>query len=312
MDNKNLQQRLLERLIRTEAIQVRTAAEDAPFWYTSGRPGPFYINVEKIAGQNAVAAILEQINQILVSSDSSTVKAQQVWRLISNRLDADPEYREVMALLVDFYRSGTTSEPAFISGGERRDWFFSIPFSQMLHVPHLFLLKKGGYWLLDSNGQPIVQAVSIANQEVLHVADIINTASSYIRYWVPNLHELNAQFKETLTVAVRNEEGVQALEAKGVRVRTPLRMDLAVFAEAHRLNLINSFSFQDIELFLTSPADWTRELLRSSSTLLLNRFEQMPSLDQSRMQSFVTADPYQLQNDYRSFFEQAKNLASHG
>lgn len=302
MDGKKLQQRLLERLIRTEAIQVRTSASDAPFWYTSGRPGPFYINVEKIAGQHAVAQILEKINGILISEDSASVKAKQVWDLISARLEADQDYQEAMSLVVDFYRDGNTPLPAFISGGERRDWFFSIPFSQLLKAPHLFLLKNGGYWLLDAYGKPLEQSVSLTGQPVLHVADIINTASSYLRYWLPSLQSLRADFKETLTVAVRSHDGVQALESQGVRVRTPLLMDLSVFSNAKEMNLINSFSYQDIKLYLESPKEWVRVLLQTQGERLIENFATASNLDRSRVQAFVSQDPYQIQNEFPAFF----------
>lgn len=308
MDHKNLQQRLLERLIRTQAIQVRKDMSDAPFWYTSGRPGPFYINVERIAGQAAVAKILDQINHILVSSDPAETKAKQVWGLVMTRLEEDQEYREVMHLLVDFYRSGGTAHPTLVSGGERRDWFFSIPFAHLLEVPHLFLLKKGGHWLLSSTGEALDEPLSIADQGVLHVADIVNTASSYLRYWIPNLASLHARFDETLTVAVRSQDGIQALQAQGIRVQTPLTMGLPVFAEARDMHLISDLAYQDIELFLRSPKDWTRNLLETSASGLLNDFAAMSNLDQSRLFAFVSTDPYQLRGGFPEFFAQVDAL----
>lgn len=306
MENTSVRQRLLEQLVKSGAILVRAGANEAPFWYTSGQPGPFYINVEKVAGQSAVVAMLEQINHILAASDEPADKAQQVWQLISEHLENDPEYRDTVALMVDYYRSLTPHLPVFISGGERRDWFFSIPFSQMLGLPHLFLLKSGGHWLVDTNGHKL--DLPLQGASVLHVADIVNTASSYFRYWFPTLQRLDVQFHETVTAAVRNQDGVRALEHAGVRVITPLDMNPSVFAEARTLGLISDFALDEINLYFESPQEWTRFLLRDSAPSLLNGFSHLNAVDQARMLSFMLADPRHLKEEYPDFFNQVGTL----
>ncbi|OFW82255.1 MAG: hypothetical protein A2201_05520 [Alicyclobacillus sp. RIFOXYA1_FULL_53_8] len=306
MENTSVRQRLLEQLVKTGAIRVRNDANDAPFWYTSGQPGPFYINVEKVAGQSAVVSMLEEINRILAAPDESADKAQQVWQLITEHLKNDQEYRDTIALMVDYYRSLRPNQPTLISGGERRDWFFSIPFAQMLGLPHLFLLKNGGHWLVDTNGHPLDFGVHGAS--VLHVADIVNTASSYFRYWIPTLKQLDVQFHETVTAAVRNQDGVQALEQAGVHVITPLDMNPAVFSEARTLGLISDFAFDEIKLYFESPQEWTRFLLRDSAAALLNGFPTLTAVDKARMLSFMTQDPRGLRHEYPDFFNQAEIL----
>ena len=116
---------IIKRLIQTGGLLVRNGYNDLPFWYTSGRPGPFYVNTQ------------------------------------NNDIDV-------------------------ISGGERRDWFFSIPVSIELELPHIFLFKNGLATQCNPDGS-IEKTLNIKRKRVLHVSDIINLASSYFKSWLPIL-----------------------------------------------------------------------------------------------------------------------------
>lgn len=42
----DVQEFIIKRLIQTGGLLVRNGYNDLPFWYTSGRPGPFYVNTQ--------------------------------------------------------------------------------------------------------------------------------------------------------------------------------------------------------------------------------------------------------------------------
>jgi len=253
---------LLERLIRTQGIVVRQSEREEPFWYTSGRPGPFYVQTENIAGNPASGEILRRITETLAAEKTGDDKLQQIWHLVMNAVGRDPEYKKSIDLLTDYLLASGVEKPDVISGGERRDWFFSIPLAAALGVPHAFLLKSGGVWHSNEFGEPVFN--TLAGKRVLHVADIINLGSSYTRHWLPTLNRLEAAITHTLSVAVRGQEGVRNLAEAGVDVITPVIVDAGLFEELYRLGLIPNFAREEIGQYFASSQAWTEELLRQS------------------------------------------------
>ncbi len=296
----DVRNRLLQRLIETEAIRVRRDPQDLPFWYTSGRPGPFYINVENLVGPS-VGDILNRITALLATDVDRAAKATAIWAIISDELERDTRYQEAMTLLTDFYRTLETKIPTVISGGERRDWFFSLPLARALKLPHLFLFKDGGQQLVDADGRPLADLRK--GTRVLHVSDIVNTSASYFRYWLPTLRALGAVCDETLTVAVRAAEGVNRLEDAGVRVLTPVQFDATVVREAFQLGLITSFARDEIVLYFDSPEQWTRQLLHETGASILNHFAALDDLKRKRACDFITEDPFKLAEEFSEFFQ---------
>ncbi len=299
----DVRNRLLQRLIESEAIRVRKDSLDLPFWYTSGRPGPFYINVENLVGPS-VGDLLTRITALLATDVDRAAKATAIWSIIDGELERDTRYQEAMALLTDFYGALEASSPAVVSGGERRDWFFSIPLARALKLPHLFLFKDGGQQLVDEKGRPLEDMPT--GTRVLHVSDIVNTAASYFRCWLPTLRRLEAVCDETLTVAVRATEGANKLEDAGVRILTPIQFDATVVREAAQLGLITEFTRDEIALYFDSPEQWTRQLLRESGAIILRHFAALDDLKRKRACAFITEDPFKLAAEFPDFFQPAR------
>ncbi|MCI0184236.1 hypothetical protein [Sulfoacidibacillus ferrooxidans] len=296
----NIQDRLLERLIQTGAIRVRKNENDMAFWYTSCIPGPYYINVEKIIGPHIASHLLPQITKILSSQMNNREKAMSISHMIIDQLNHDMNYLETISLLTEFYQSKTSLLPQAISGGERRDWFFSVPFAEIMGIPHLFLLKNGDYWCLDNNDHLTNQNWNDMN--ILHVSDIINTATSYTRYWLPTLKNVGVSLQETLTVVIRGLPGRQKLEQNGVRITTPLDLDEAVFVEACKKNLISQFTLSDILLYMESPRLWTHNFLNHCERLLIDQVAVMDETQQLRIQTFINNDLYEFAQDFPLLF----------
>ncbi|MNI02435.1 hypothetical protein D3C73_553090 [compost metagenome] len=288
---------LLERLISTNGFSVRESSQDDAFWYTSGKPGPFYINTENIAGEYAIDGVLENITNILKNDLPRELQTKTILELINQLIENDHSYNNAMEALLDYYLSHSTYRPTIISGGERRDWFFSIPIAKKLKIPHIFLFKSGDYLVIDPKGAPIELVLS--EQRVLHVADIINLASSYLNRWIPILKNVGAEFTETLSVAVRNHAGIANLQNNHISVVSPLIVDRPLFNEAFNLGLINKFAYDEIIHFYDSPNDWTRSFLSQSKIADDN---QLDAVTKERIKSFKNSDPYQLKSEFPWFF----------
>ena len=85
----------------------------------------------------------------------------------------------MVGLIMEFYSSIKNNkkflESHYVSGGERRDWFFSIPIAYLSNKPHLFIFMN--LKVIQDNKE----IYDIQNKNVTHIADLITQASSYER-----------------------------------------------------------------------------------------------------------------------------------
>lgn len=299
LSNRRVSEMLLERLISTNGLAVRKSRQDDAFWYTSGKPGPFYINTENLAGKQEAGEVLDSLNNILEADFSKEQKATAIIERVMQAVEENPAYDTSIDALLDYYLSQQLQRPTLISGGERRDWLFSVPIAQKLQIPHIFLYKSGEFYVTTHKGEPI--ELELHSQNVLHVADIINQASSYLNRWIPTLKNAGVMLSETLTVAVRGEVGVNKLREHNVSVITPLVVDIPLFMEAYNLGLINEFAYHEIGFYYDAPKNWTRRFVEENE-IDYSQISNMDHVKAERIQFFKDNDPYQLKNEFPLFF----------
>ncbi|NHN34506.1 hypothetical protein [Paenibacillus agricola] len=299
MSKAGAPQLLLERLIATNGFSVRKSKQDDAHWFTSGKPGPFYINTENIAGEPTAGLLLQRITAILKDKVSKEQQVKAIWEMISDALEADEAYNASIDALLDYYLAQNSFKPTSISGGERRDWFFSIPIAQKLQIPHIFLFKSGDYLVTNDQGAAI--ELALPDQKVLHVADIINLATSYLERWIPILTNHGVELNETLSVAVRSQEGIHNLRENKVSVISPLIVDIPLFTEAYNLGLIDDFAINEIRQFYNSPKSWTRQFL-SENNIDYSQVAGLDVIKKERIASFKNNDPYHLRSEFPLFF----------
>jgi hypothetical protein len=133
------------------------------------------------------------------------------------------------------------------------------------------------------------------------VADIVNQASSYLNRWIPTLHNSGADFTETLTVAVRSQEGLMSLKQRHIRLVSPLTVDRPLFTEAYELGLINEFAYNEISKFYDSPEAWTQDFLREPKRDY-GPNSKLDAKTKERIAVFKAEDPYQLKSEFPAFF----------
>ena len=242
---KQMQQRKL--LFERRALELSPA--DSPFWYTSGTFGPYYINTHYLMGGEEVAK-----EALVLLDDPSPDNLVAFYRIVKDHLQNDEAYAELMSSLAEDYH-----DYAVISGGARRDFFFSFAIAEILAKPHLALLKEGRSFLLQDESCAEIPADQILEGPVLHVADLLTAGSSYIRAWIPMLKKHGLDLKETLIMVNRDQEGTEILRQAGVQVHAPLTLDGAFFKQAqeegylsdHQLSRILEF-WRDPELYMHS------------------------------------------------------------
>ena len=129
---------LMSYLFETNAI--RFCEENKPFWYTSGKIGPYFINTHFVYGNEKDAVeLLSFIDECL--SDKLTLP-EKVFEKVLKQYETNEIYKNVIDTMKNYIEENiNVSEIDYVSGGERRDWFFSNMISYLLNKPHLSIYK---------------------------------------------------------------------------------------------------------------------------------------------------------------------------
>lgn len=260
---------IMEALFATNAIRV--CDPDHPFWYTSGTLGPFYINTHFLY-KNEV----EAMKLLLIIEEAASWDRIEFPNLILQDLlrmyKADETFRLVTDLIVE--KAGTL-EFDFISGGERRDFFFSILPAYLLKKPHLSIFKdmQAVYTTDQFNKTIPVYEANIAGKRALHIADLVTEASSYTRAWIPIIREFGAVMDDTIVIVDRKQGGEEILLAEGVRLHSFAGIDMELFDRAAEKGVISESQKQLVSRFIENPKDFMKNFLISHPTYIQEQLE---------------------------------------
>lgn len=231
-----MENRIVSDLFDTEALRVSPAGE--PFWYTSGLFGPYYVNTHYLYGSAAEAEALLGEIELWAKDTQRQEFTKKIAALTKKQYDRNPCFRRTIDALVE---AAKRIDCDFVSGGERRDFFFSLEVARQLGKPHLSIFKDlSAYYSADLYTEARLIGTNIlAGQNALHVADLITEASSYFRAWIPAVEACGAKITASLAVVDRCQGGVDLLEDAGLDARCLVRISKALFAEAREQGLIN-------------------------------------------------------------------------
>jgi orotate phosphoribosyltransferase len=284
---------ILKLILDSKALSIWNHKTGPVFWYAAGVPGPFYLNTELMIGRALSEKLLEQITAIVASGSDSKVRAEQLHTLIMDAYKNHANYRTVVQAMIgqarhDFHMGSATA----VSGGERRDWLFSIPFAEELGLKHIYLFKDQSVYCSQSLTK---------GEKVLHVSDLINNAASYFDLWLPSLGKAGLVCAGTLTVNTRGTAGTQRLEAAGYKVSALNRVDLTFFKNACASGLIAPDTLEEITTYFASQKDWAvRYLMRDAALFAVGGLDKK-SLE--RMKVFFEQDPWKLRMTHQQFFD---------
>lgn len=219
-----------------ETGAVRICPSDKPFWYTSGKIGPYYINTHFLyGGEKKAGSLLALIDTAL---DSPLLCSGAVLAACADNYEHDEIYAGVIDTLVDTIMQRVGNEKIdYISGGERRDWFFSLMVAKLLDKPHITIFKNLS--LLEFYHGESRKVTTLEGANVLHIADLITEASSYQRAWLPALKAIGGNMLWSLVVVDRLQGGADLLRENGVESITLTGIDAPFFEEANKAGLIS-------------------------------------------------------------------------
>ena len=277
---------LPEALLETGALRIAPANEI--FWYTSGTVGPYYINTENLYGSPRKAA--EMLNFIERGRGDKNRFPGQLLQRVRTNCAADPIYRSVVEALVQEVGQ-KAAEIDYVSGGERRDWFFSLAVADLVGKPHLAIYKDLSMVELDGTGARPVD--NLAGKRILHVADLVTEASSYFRAWIPAVSGCGGRMVYSLNVVDRGQGGCEALCRAGVQTSALLRVDEHLFDGLLRAGRIDSRQRRTLSAYFRDPYRSMKTFLEEHPDLLRQSLRTAaPSADRARM--LVERNPYRL------------------
>jgi orotate phosphoribosyltransferase len=244
----NNTENLVKALFETKAIRV--CPSGSPFWYTSGKIGPYYINTHFLYGSE------EKANALLKIIDAATGDKEQCSGIVAAQVlenyRQDRIFKSCMDTLLEAIQNTIPVQSVdYISGGERRDWFFSLVASELLNKPHITIFKDLDAMVFHKGKSEKIG--SLQGTTVLHIADLITSASSYERAWIPVIQKASGVFKASFVIIDRMQGGHELLESLGVASHALVRIDRGVFREACDKQYINSTQYEMVVDYMDDP-----------------------------------------------------------
>ncbi|NLW18055.1 MAG: orotate phosphoribosyltransferase [Firmicutes bacterium] len=255
--------KIIDLLFATGAIRVSPA--DQPFWYTSGLIGPYYVNTHFLIGSEQVA------NNLLALIDESRHNPPActgaVLQFLRQQYKESEIFKQVIDTLVQVIQGNYNMDDIdYISGGERRDWFFSLLPAELLGKPHLTIFKD--QQVVVVSGENIMPCTNLAGARVLHISDLITEASSYLRAWIPALSSREATMVGTITVVDRCQGGAAALAQAQVPMTALVQINADLFKMAAARGYITQEQLQLITDYLADPYHSMRQFLIDNPSFL--------------------------------------------
>ena len=269
-----------ELLFQTGAVKVCPA--DQPFWYTSGMLGPYYVNTHFLYGNETKAkTLLATIDEL---KDHPDTCANRLLAVLMENYHADAIFKNTIDGMIEIL---TARYPAttidYISGGERRDWIFSLPIARLLNIPHITMFKDLSCTVLASEPQSCEAANNSSPTDnsafssqlsanpplpenrqpltVIHIADLLNTASSYERAWLPILAKSGARLTASLVVVDRNQGGGAFMANNGIDNIACVTIAQDFFQKAETAGHISVAQLQMIIDYIADPKQYMKEFL---------------------------------------------------
>ena len=258
---------LIQYLFKTDAIKF--CEENKPFWYTSGKIGPYFINTHFVFGsENDAKDLLSSIDEWLVDKLSLPKK---VFERVLLQYNSNQIYKNVIDTMISTIKDNiNVDEIDYVSGGERRDWFFSSIIAYLLDKPHISIYKDLGSVVSDCKFETTKVLNNLENKKVLHIADLITVASSYIRAWIPAIESLGAKMYWSCVVVDRMQGGKEKLKEYGILPLSLVQVDKSLFAKALEMNIINKKQQEMLNNFFDNPDETMRIFLINHPDFLEN------------------------------------------
>lgn len=258
---------LVSYLFKTNAFKV--CPNNKPFWYTSGKIGPYFINTHFLYGSEESA--VEFLSYIDTEKDNKLELPKKVLDKTLAQYNSNEIYKEVIDEMISFINSHiNVNEIDYVSGGERRDWFFSNIVAYLLGKPHITIFKDLSTVVSTPDFEETVIKTDLNGKKVLHVADLVTAASSYVRAWIPAVQSLGAEIVWSVVVVDRMQGGNDRLKDLGIDAYSLVQIAPKMFEAALNLGIISEEQSIMLNKFFEDPDGTMKKFLVDHPEFLEN------------------------------------------
>lgn len=288
-------------LLSTQALEIAPPLQ--PFWYTSGTIGPYYLNGHFLFGNRTKAeALLSFIDQ---NEADRPALLRALHARVTENYKADANYRAVIEAAVESAEQRIGSAPIdFVSGGERRDWFFSLMVARVLDKPALALFKDKAVFGAPASSDSFEEVTALAGAQILHVADLVTEASSYTKTWLPALQQRNGFLRWAINIVDRGQSGEAVLQDHGVAPFHLIQLGPVFFERLRQAGYLNEASAQLLTAYHQQPRETMKKLLQEHPEILHEALQSSDAKIRHRARQMLAENPYDLalpkENDPRA------------
>ncbi len=252
--------KLMSLLFETSAFKV--ADENNPFWYTSGKIGPYFVNADYLYGSEEDSKnLLSFIDNELETQDKTNIPSH-IFNKVLEHYNSNEIYKYIIDEMKKYIEENIDiSQIDYISGGERRDWFFSNIIAYLLNKPHVTIYKDLTTVLSNSNFSESKLVSEIKDKKFLHIADLLNWSASFTRSWIPSVNNLGSNIIWSIFAVDRMNGGTETLTNSGVKVFSLLQIDDNLFVKAKELGVINEKQLTMLRNFVKDPDGSMKQFL---------------------------------------------------
>lgn len=217
-----------------------------------GKIGPYFINTHFLYGSEEEA--IEFLSFIDIEKDNKIELPKKIFEKTLAQYNSNNIYKEVINEMVNFINSHVNvDEIDYVSGGERRDWFFSNIVAHLLQKPHISVFKDLSSVVSDYNFENTSVKTDLNGKKVLHVADLVTAASSYVRAWIPAVQSLGAEIVWSVVVVDRMQGGNDRLKSLGIDAYSLVQIAPDMFQKALELGIISEDQSIMLNEFFKDP-----------------------------------------------------------
>jgi len=263
MNKNEIYNRLVKSLFETRAVMI--CPENQPFWYTSGKIGPYYINTHFLyGGEEAANGLLAKIDALKSSPEKLH---DSIFRELISNYQNVTIFRNLIDDLISYIKGNMDiNRIKYISGGERRDWFFSFLAAHFLNKPHITIFKDMSMLLYEQGETREVPV--LAGDEVLHVADLITEASSYVRAWIPAIESAGGKISKTIAIIDRMQGGSRLLAERNIETLALAPIDIRLFDKALEMGYISDGQYKMVRDYIADPETSMKNFIKSHPDFL--------------------------------------------
>ena len=280
-------------LFETHGFKV--SAENNPFWYTSGKIGPYFINADYLYGsEDDSKELLSFIDSELANEDRKDIPVHIFSKVLAH-YNENEIFKFVIDSLITYIKENiAVNEIDYISGGERRDWFFSNILAYLLNKPHVTVFKDLGTVVSNSTFTENSYIEKIEGKKFLHVADLLNQSANYTRSWIPAINNLGSNIVWGVFLVDRLNGGTEILKNSGIEVHSLVQIDDSLFVKALELGVINEEQLKMLRDFTKDPDGSMKQFLIDHPEFIQNALKSDNERTLKRVNTLIEQDIYGL------------------